>query len=68
MFPSRVQWERDHSVVNGAVRGLAPGMAVTAEVKTGRTGALARPPCVTEHIDFLLSPLAKRVEEAGRER
>jgi len=37
---------------------LQPGMSVTAEIKTGQ-----RPV-----IDFLLSPLARRVGEAGRER
>ncbi len=37
---------------------LRPGMAATVEIKTGR-----RP-----IISYLLSPLARRVEEAGRER
>lgn len=57
-FPIRVQLSRDYIKVNDTKRRLAPGLAVTAEVKTGKRRI----------IDFLLSPLAKRVEEAGRER
>jgi hemolysin D len=37
---------------------LKPGMAATVEVKTGRRSI----------ISFLLSPLSRRAEEAGRER
>ncbi len=37
---------------------LTAGMAATAEIKTGRRRI----------IEFLLSPIARRVEEAGRER
>jgi len=37
---------------------LAPGMAATAEIKTGRRRI----------IEYLLSPLLRRVKEAGRER
>jgi hypothetical protein len=37
---------------------LKPGMAATVEIKTGRRSI----------ISFLLSPLARRVNEAGRER
>ena len=58
MFPIRVQLSQDYLMVNDTKRRLAPGLAVTAEVKTGKRRI----------IDFLLSPLAKRVEEAGRER
>ena len=45
-------------VVDGVVRPLQPGMAVTAEVKTGRRTI----------IDYLLSPLARRTNEALHER
>lgn len=58
MFPIRVQLSQDYLMVNDTKRRLAPGLAVTAEIKTGKRRI----------IDFLLSPLAKRVEEAGRER
>ncbi len=69
MFPIRVQLSQDYLMVNDTKRRLAPGLAVTAEIKTGPAGALARPSCQRRRIiDFLLSPLAKRVEEAGRER
>jgi hemolysin D len=37
---------------------LGPGMQVTAEIKTGRRRI----------IDYLLSPLVRRVEESGHER
>jgi hemolysin D len=37
---------------------LTAGLAATAEIKTGRRRI----------IEFLLSPLQRRVEEAGRER
>jgi hemolysin D len=57
-FPVRVELFRDHITVNGEARRLAPGLAATAEIKTGRRRI----------IDFLLSPLARRMEEAGRER
>lgn len=58
-FAARIALERDF------VRGddgepiqLAPGMAVTAEIKTGRRRI----------IDFLLSPVLAHVHDAGRER
>ena len=37
---------------------LAPGFAATAEIKTGDRRI----------IEFLLSPLSRRLQEAGRER
>ncbi len=43
--------------VGGRLQPLSAGMAATAEIKTGRRRI----------IEFLLSPLARRVEKAGRE-
>ena len=45
-------------VVDGRVEPLLPGMAVTAEVRTGRRTI----------IDYLLSPLARKTNEALHER
>mgnify|MGYP001174083370 CR=1 FL=1 len=44
--------------VNGHATPLTAGLAATAEIRTGRRRI----------IEFLLSPLQRRVEEAGRER
>lgn len=44
--------------MSGRSQTLTAGMAVTAEIRTGRRRI----------IEFLLSPIARRVEEAGRER
>lgn len=44
--------------VDGRTTPISAGMSVTAEIKTGRRRI----------IEFLLSPLQRRVEEAGRER
>jgi len=54
----RVKLERDTMAVDGHTVRLEPGMAVTAEVKTGHRRV----------IQYVLSPLAKAVHEAGRER
>jgi hemolysin D len=45
-------------MVDGQVRPLLPGMSVTAEVRTGRRTI----------IDYLLSPLARKGNEALHER
>jgi hemolysin D len=44
--------------VDGKTVNLAPGMAATVEIKTGKR----------KLIEFLLSPLMKMTNEAGRER
>jgi multidrug efflux pump subunit AcrA (membrane-fusion protein) len=44
--------------VEGRRQPLIPGMAVTAEIKTGRRTI----------IDYLLSPLARKTQEALHER
>jgi hemolysin D len=54
----RVRLDRDTMSLDGQTVRLGPGMAVTAEVKTGRRRV----------IQFVLSPLAKATGEAGRER
>ena len=58
VFPARVELSQQSISVAGAGRPLTAGMAVTAEIRTGRRRI----------IEFLLSPIARRVEEAGRER
>jgi hemolysin D len=58
VFPARVELSQQTISVGGQRRLLTAGMAVTAEIKTGRRRI----------IEFLLSPIARRVEEAGRER
>jgi hemolysin D len=54
----RLRLDRDTMDIDGKPTRLTPGMMVTAEVKTGRRRV----------IDFVLSPLAKATQEAGRER
>jgi hemolysin D len=54
----RARLERDTLQVDGRTVRLEPGMAVTAEVKTSKRRV----------IQYVLSPLAKAVREAGRER
>lgn len=58
LFPVRVRLSQSWIKVGPRRAALAPGMAVTAEIKTGRRRV----------IEFLLSPLQRRVSEAGRER
>ncbi len=57
-YTARVRLEQDYMIVDGVRRQLLPGMAVTAEIKTGRRTI----------IDYLLSPLARRSNEALHER
>ncbi|MGE0596153.1 MAG: leukotoxin secretion protein D [Hyphomonadaceae bacterium] len=58
VFPTRVELSQFAINVGGRLQPLSAGMAATAEIKTGRRRI----------IEFLLSPLQRRVEEAGRER
>ncbi|MBY0563953.1 MAG: HlyD family secretion protein [Hyphomonadaceae bacterium] len=58
VFPARVELSQFSISVDGRAQALSAGLAVTAEIKTGRRRI----------IEFLLSPLQRRVEEAGRER
>ncbi|HVZ08370.1 MAG TPA: hypothetical protein VHC04_10685, partial [Rhodopila sp.] len=50
----------DHSTltIDGRVEPLSPGMAVTAEIKTGRRSVMS----------YLLSPLRRYVHDGGKER
>jgi hemolysin D len=57
-YTARISLDRSSMTVDGEVRSLQPGMAVTAEVKTGRRTI----------IDYLLSPLARKTNEALHER
>ncbi|PWC35733.1 HlyD family type I secretion periplasmic adaptor subunit, partial [Azospirillum sp. TSO22-1] len=58
VYSARVALERTSLEVEGRSTALAPGMAVTAEIKTGQRRIL----------DYLLSPLSRHVQEALRER
>ncbi len=58
VFPARIEMLQNRILVGDRWVPLAPGMAVTAEVKTGRRRA----------IEFFLSPLMKYQDEALRER
>lgn len=57
-YPARVRLLKPWIEVDGRRRALAPGLAATAEIKTGDRRI----------IEYLLSPLSRRVQEAGRER
>ena len=57
-YLARIALLRDSLVIDGRREAVQPGMAVTAEIKTGRRTVL----------DFLLSPLARRAEESLHER
>ncbi len=57
-YVARISLEKNSMMVEGRREALAPGMAVTAEVRTGRRTI----------IDYLLSPLARKTSEAMHER
>lgn len=58
MYPARIRMAHPWIDVEGARQWLSPGLAATAEVKTD-----SRP-----IIEYLLSPLTRRIREAARER
>lgn len=58
LYPARVRLQQAWIEIGGKRTSLAPGLAATAEIKTGDRRI----------IEYLLSPLARRVQEAGRER
>jgi len=58
IYYAKVSLARSVIQVDGKPVKLAPGMAVTAEIKTGRRRL----------IEFFLSPLLKSVQETARER
>jgi hemolysin D len=57
-YLARIAVDQSDMQVDGRREPLIPGMAVTAEIKTGRRTI----------IDYLLSPLARKSNEALRER
>jgi hemolysin D len=54
----RLRLDQDTMNIDGRPVRLTPGMAVTAEIRTGRRRV----------VDYVLSPLARATREAGRER
>jgi hemolysin D len=58
VFPCLVKLSRPYIEVGAQRVALAPGLAATAEIRTGDRRI----------IEFLLSPLSRRLQEAGRER
>jgi hemolysin D len=58
VFPAIVRIPNPWLMVGGRKAMLAPGLAATAEIKTGDRRIL----------EYLLSPLSRRLQEAGRER
>jgi len=58
VFPCLVKLAAAHIDVGSKQVALEPGFAASAEIKTGQRRI----------IEFLLSPLSRRVQEAGRER
>jgi hemolysin D len=57
-YVARIRLNQKSIDIDGEERKLVPGMAVTAEIKTGSRSILS----------FLLSPLHKTLTEAARER
>lgn len=57
-YLARIALERSSMDIDGRLVSLSPGMAVTAEVRTGRRRV----------IEYLLSPLMRRQQQALRER
>jgi hemolysin D len=57
-YVAHIKLENPRLMVDGREETLSAGMAVTAEIKTGRRNV----------ISYLLSPLRRYAHEAGRER
>jgi hemolysin D len=58
LYTARVTLDRSTIDVDGKPVKLTPGMAATVEIKTGKR----------KLVEFLLSPLMRMTNEAGRER
>ncbi|WP_129791747.1 HlyD family type I secretion periplasmic adaptor subunit [Sphingosinicella sp. CPCC 101087] len=58
VYSARVQLSRDYIMLGERRQSIGPGMAVQAEVRTGRRRI----------IQYLVSPISETVSEAGRER
>ena len=57
-YVAHVTLDHDRLMVDGHEQAIAPGMTVTAEIKTGKRTV----------IGYLLSPLSQSISEAGVER
>ena len=57
-YVAHIALDRTSLLVDGHAEPIAPGMAVTAEIKTGRRRV----------IDYLLAPLREYVHDGLRER
>ena len=58
LYSARIRLNRNHILVGGRRQPIGPGMAVQAEIRTGRRRI----------IQYLLSPISQSIDEAGRER
>ena len=58
VYVARIKLDQAHMLVDGKEVNLTPGMAITAEIKTGQRRV----------IEYLLSPLARHSQQALRER
>ncbi|MGI9360182.1 MAG: HlyD family type I secretion periplasmic adaptor subunit [Parasphingorhabdus sp.] len=58
IYDARIKLNKRFLMVNGQRQEIGPGLAVQAEIKTGERRI----------IEYLLSPIAKTIDEAGRER
>jgi len=58
VYNARIKLSKRHLMVGGQRTPIGPGLQVQAEIKTGERRI----------IDYLLSPIAKTMDEAGRER
>ncbi|HEX8641170.1 MAG TPA: HlyD family type I secretion periplasmic adaptor subunit [Allosphingosinicella sp.] len=58
VYSARIDLERNYIMLGDRRQPIGPGMAVQAEVRTGRRRI----------IQYLLSPISRTVSEAGRER
>jgi hemolysin D len=57
IFQARVRLERNWILVDGRRMPLSPGLAATADIRTGARSILS----------YLLSPVARSIREAGHE-
>ena len=58
VYNARIRLSRNWIEVGGVRQPIGPGLAVQAEIKTGNRRI----------IQYLLSPISKAADEAGRER
>ena len=58
VYSARIRLARNHIMIGARRQPVGPGLAVQAEIRTGRRRI----------IQYLLSPISRTVSEAGRER